>query len=253
MSVHKVALVTGASRGIGRAIAEQLARDGILVAVHFGRSAAAANEVVAGIIQHGGKAFPVQADLGSIEQIEQMFTALDQALLEHTGEAKLDILINNAGVTPVISIAQMTESEFDELFDINVKAPFFVTKQALQRLRDGGRIVNVSSMSAIRARGGIPAYSATKGAINSMSLSLAQLLGSRGITVNAVAPGATETDLISDLLTGSNSVRMQLQSKVVLGRLGQPKDIADVVSFLVSEQGGWLSGQVLQASGGQEL
>jgi NAD(P)-dependent dehydrogenase (short-subunit alcohol dehydrogenase family) len=164
----KIALVTGASRGIGRAVAERLAADGATVAVHYGASADAAREVVAGIEAKGGKAFAVQGDVRKLEGVHTLLAALDKALAER-GLSGLDILVNNAGLASYDGFADTSEQTFDDLFDTNVKGLFFVTQQALPRLRDDGRIINISSIVARTYFADIPAYSATKGAVHTLT------------------------------------------------------------------------------------
>ncbi|MDM0085384.1 SDR family oxidoreductase [Variovorax sp. J31P179] len=243
----KVALVTGASRGIGKEIALRLGSEGATVAVHFNRNEAAAAEIVREISTAGGKAFAIGADVSKTSEVASMFDTLDRELEVHTGRRGLDIVVNNAGISPVLTIEETTEGQFDEIFAVNVKAPFFVIQHAVGRIRDDGRIINVSSMSAVRARPTLVAYAASKAAVNGMTLALAQHLGNRGITVNAVAPGATDTDMLPD------SIREMLKSRVALGRIGTASDVANIVVFLASQDAGWLTGQLLHASGGQEL
>lgn len=189
-----VALVTGASRGIGRAIAIQLAKDGATVVVHYGHDQTATNEVIQSITSTGGTAFPVQAELDTLKGVYALYDALDAALIEQTGTTQFDILVNNAGIYPRATIENTTEEMFDRQFAVNVKAPFFLIQQSLPRLQDGGRIINLSSAVTRVAAPNLAAYSLTKSAINTLTLTLAAQLGSRGITVNAVAPSATDTD-----------------------------------------------------------
>jgi len=246
----KIALVTGASRGIGRATAERLARDGAVVAVHYGQSADAAHDVVATITAAGGTAFAVQGDIRTLAGVRALFATLDE-VLSARGLSGLDILVNNAGVASYEGFAETTEATFDDLFDTNVKGLFFVGQQALPRLRDGGRIINVSSVVARTYFAGIPAYSATKGAVNTLTKHWAAELGVRGITVNAVAPGAIETDMSAWLRSeegAQNAFAIQ-----ALKRVGQPTDIASVVAFLAGPDGAWVSGEIIEATGGSKL
>lgn len=244
----RTALVTGASRGIGRAIALRLASSGAEVAVHYARQKEAAAEVVAAIRAEGGQAYPIKAEFGAHEgaPIDELFTGLEEKLEGR----RLDILINNAGIAagPAGSLDQVSPEEFDKVFAVNVRAPLFVSKRALPLMSVGGRIVNISSPSSRIANPDL-AYSMAKGALDVLSRSLAYLVGGRGITVNSVAAGITETD-ITAWLRGNEPVRAALSSMTSLGRIGQPDDIADAVAFLVSNDGRWVTGHVLDASGG---
>ncbi|MFF4354984.1 SDR family NAD(P)-dependent oxidoreductase [Streptomyces sp. NPDC001530] len=242
----KTALVTGASRGIGRAIAERLGSDGARVIVHYGRQETAAKETVAAIEAKDGQAIAVRAEFGTDEALDTLFTGLEAAL----AGKPLDILVNNAGIATGMegSIDLVTEETFDRVFAVNVRAPLFVSKRALPLMRDGGRIINVSSPSSRIANPDL-AYSMTKGAVDVLSRSLAYLVGSRGITVNSVAAGITETD-ITAWLRDNEPVRAALSSLTTLGRIGQPEDIADAVAFLASDDGRWVTGHVLDATGG---
>ncbi|GAA5105719.1 SDR family oxidoreductase [Nocardia iowensis] len=247
----KTALVTGASRGIGRAIAERLARDGVLVAVHFGQNDAAAKDVVAGIEADGGRAFAVRGDLGSTE-FATLLDDVDAGFAGLGAPAGLDILVNNAGMTIMKGVDTMTPAEFDTLFATNVRAPFFLVQGVIDRLRDGGRVVNLSSAVTRLAIPDILAYTMTKGAIDSFTRVLAQALGPRGITVNAVAPGYVLTDMNAWLIDNPDGQR-EASSNVALGRVGRPADIADIVSYLISDDARWITGQTLDASGGTAL
>ncbi|MFJ3215670.1 SDR family NAD(P)-dependent oxidoreductase [Kitasatospora sp. NPDC086801] len=247
----RTALVTGGSRGIGRAVALRLAADGALVAVHYGGNEAAAAETVELIAKAGGRAFAVRARFGESGAVDQLFEGLTAGLTEH-GEDGLDILVNNAGVHLVGSIGQLTEEEFDRVMAINVRTPVFVIQRALPLLRDGGRIVNVASAAT---RIGSPVqigYTVSKAALVALGAPLANELGRRGITVNTVNPGVVLTDMTSDW-TGAPEAMAGLESVTALGRIGQPEDIADVVGFLAGPQGRWVTGQTVDASGGTYL
>lgn len=251
----KVALVTGAGRGIGRAIAQRLARDGALVAVHYGNSREAAARTVAEIEAAGGQAFAVGADLsgaGLVGQIGTLFASLDAELNRRTGSTEFDILVNNAGIAPATAVGTATEADFDTVFDVNVKAPFFIAQRALPRLRNGGRVVNISSVVSRIAFPAFTGYSMTKGALDVLTRNLAEELGPRGITVNSVNPGVTKTDMADALFT-DDSAWQYAASMSPLGRVGAPEDIADAVGFLVSNDGRWVTGQMLDASGGMAL
>ncbi|RKN40482.1 SDR family oxidoreductase [Streptomyces hoynatensis] len=245
----KTALVTGASRGIGRAIAERLGRDGARVAVHFGGNETAAKETVAAIEAAGGSAFPVQATLGEPGDAEALWAAFD----ERSGGSGVDILVNNAGIDDGRQgLAGTAQAAFDRVFAVNVRAPFFLVQQGVARLRDGGRIVNVST-ALTHAPGAMPqlvAYTMTKAAIDAFTATLAKELGPRGITVNAVAPGAIDTDMNADWLRADPQARAAAAQSSPLGRVGMPEDVADVVGFLASEDSRWVTGQWIDAAGG---
>jgi NAD(P)-dependent dehydrogenase (short-subunit alcohol dehydrogenase family) len=247
----KTAIVTGASRGIGRATALQLARAGALVAVHFGSNGDAATQVLREIEDAGGHAFLLQADLTSTHEIAAMFESLDKEL-GRRGVDKVDILVNNAGIAIIGGIETVQEADFDRLFATNVKGLLFVTQHALPRLRDGGRIINMSSMVGHTASPGSIVYGATKAAVDSITLSLAQALGPRKIAVNAVAPGATDTDFIAFLMDDEAMVS-GLRSMTAMGEIGKAEDIASVVAMLASNVAGWITGERIRASGGMHL
>ena len=240
----KVALVTGASRGIGRAIAERLARDGALVAVHYGSNEAAARETVEAITAAGGRAFPVGAELGVPGDVDTLVAALD---------TDLDILVHNAGRYVLRRpIEVLTPEEFDKMFAVNVKAPFFLTQRLLPRLRDGGRIIAISSVATrVTAPNGI-AYPMTKGALDVFSQTLAKHLAPRGITVNSVGVGYTRTDMTAELLEVPENVAGNV-SRTALGRIGEVEDIADAVAFLASDDARWITGTKVDVSGGVGL
>ncbi|MFI1911985.1 SDR family oxidoreductase [Nocardia sp. NPDC020380] len=244
----KTALVTGSGRGIGRAIAERLGRDGARVAVHYNENAAAAKETVAAIETAGGTAFAIQATLGVPGDAEALWAAFDA----HADG--LDILVNNAGTDGVREpIGGTDEAAFDRVFAINTKAPFFVTKLGLDRLRDGGRIINVSTGLTRGAH--MPeliAYTMTKGAIDSLTSVLAKGVGPRGITVNAVAPGVVDTDMNAAWLR-NDEAWSATSTLSPLNRVGHPTDIADIVAFLASDDARWITGQWIDATGGALL
>jgi 3-oxoacyl-[acyl-carrier protein] reductase len=248
----KIALVTGASRGIGRAIAERLAADGALVAVHYGKNKSSAEDVVAGIAAKGGQAFAVGADLAAKDGVSQLYAALDKELSARRGSTKLDIVVNNAGIAPFVSFADTTPAVLDEIYAVNVRSLFFSSQEAAKRLNDGGRVVNLSSEVARAPAAGIPAYSLLKAPINNFTKALAVELGGRSITVNAVAPGAIDTDMAAALVQNPE-IAEQLKSQQALKRIGEPRDIADVVGFLASEDSRWVTGQTVYVSGGMAL
>ncbi|MBS2540069.1 SDR family oxidoreductase [Catenulispora sp. NF23] len=244
----KHALVTGGSRGIGRAIAERLAHDGATVVLSYASDHTAAQDTVATITKAGGQATAVHAPFGTHGDADRLWQAYDQA----TSHAGVDIIVNNAGIGRSSDLLALTEDEFDRVFAVNVRAPFFVAQGALSRLRDHGRVINISSGLARIAMPEIMAYGSTKGALDTFSLNLAKVLGPRGITVNSVAPGITATDVTADWL-GDQEAAQWAASVSALGRIGQPDDIAAVVAFLASEDGRWVSGRVVDATGGSGL
>ncbi|MEU4344346.1 SDR family oxidoreductase [Nocardia sp. NPDC023852] len=241
----KTALVTGASRGIGRAIAERLAADGAEVAVHYGTNKEAADETVSAIRRVGGRAFPVCAELGVEGDIDRLFGELMAGL----DGRPLDILVNNAAViTYEATIEQATPEQFDRLVAINVRAPFFIIQRALPILRDGGRIINISSGVTWFATPEV-VYGMTKGALNVLGRSLANTLGPQGITVNTVSPGITDTEMNSWLHTNDGAIS-GVASMTALERVGRGADIADAVAFFASGDGRWVTGQTLEVNGG---
>lgn len=247
----KTALVTGASRGLGRAIALRFAAEGALVAVHYGKSENEANAVVSEIEAAGGKAFTLQADTANVASIETLFTQLDTELTQRTGSTQFDILVNNAGVAQMIPFEETTEEQFDYHFDINVKGLFFTTQKALPRLRDNGRIINVSSKVSQRAFSGVAAYASTKGAVDTFTLQLAAVAAERGITVNTLAPGAIETDM-NPWLQSAEGQQMVLGMQAIK-RVGQATDIANAALLLASDDSGWMTANYIDASGGTML
>lgn len=244
----KTALVTGGSRGIGRAVALRLAADGAEVAVHYGGSEEAAKQTVARIEEAGGRAFAVQARFGGDGAVDQLFAGLTAGL---AGRG-LDILVNNAGISSVNPISQVTAEEFTRLLAINVATPFFIIQRALPLLNDGGRVINMGSTASRFAVSMQIGYTITKAALESMAPSLANELGRSGITVNTVAPGAVRTDMTAGY-TSIPEVVAGLEAITALGRLGEPEDVADVVAFLSGPQGRWITGQTIDVSGGTYL
>lgn len=248
----KTAVVTGASRGIGRAIAMRLAQEGALVAVHYVKSKAAAEETVGEIRRHGGSAFAIGADFSSLSGVNELYEALDAALQERIGAANFDILVNNAGIGQMIAIEEMTEEAFDEVMTINVKAPLFLIQQALPRLKDEGRIINISSAVTRIAFPNLIGYSISKGAINTLTSTMAKQLGARGITINAIQPGIIDTDMNTATLQDPEGRKFAVGISV-FGRWGQTEDIADIAAFLASSDSRWVTGQLIDASGGSHL
>lgn len=238
----KTAVVTGGSRGIGRAIVERLASDGARVLFSFHSNAALASEVVDVVASKGGEASAVRVDLGRLDDVRNLFTEADEVLGE------LDILVNNAASGSPLAMAEVTEEQFDAAFDANAKGTFFAMQEAAARLRDFGRIINISTINTVLPAPRNALYQGVKGAIEQFALVASRELGARGITVNVVSPGATDTDL----LRASNPPEAleQLPAFIPLGRLGQPADVAAVVAFLAGPDGAWVTGQNLRAGGG---
>jgi len=249
----KTVLVTGASRGIGRATASALANAGAHVLVHYGRSAQEAESLVAGIRSRGGRANAIRADLGTPEGP----TLLAKEVRSIVGE-RLDVLVSNAGISKVGTIKDHTAEDFDNLFATNVRSPFFLVQQLLPVLGEGSNIIVISSLGA-RAVVGKPgldnpsilAYAATKGALETLVKNWAAILGPQGVRVNAVAPGVIDTDM-------SNFTKTEVGREVTLGmqalkRIGKPEDVADVVAFLASDKARWITGASIPVDGGSKL
>jgi NAD(P)-dependent dehydrogenase (short-subunit alcohol dehydrogenase family) len=248
----KIAVVTGASRGIGRAIAIRMAKAGASVVVNYQKNAEAAAAVVREIEATHEEAFAVQGDVGTVAGIHQFFQALDAELTKRHGNNQFDILVNNAGIGRQGTVETTSEEVFDELMAVNVKGPFFVAQQAIPRLRDQGRIINLSSALSKHPYPRMAAYSIGKAAINHFTLILAAELGKRGITVNAIGPGLTVTDFTAHARQDPQVVQA-VSAHTALGRLGEAQDIADVAAWLASEDSRWVTGQYIEASGGSGL
>ncbi|MFD4661519.1 SDR family oxidoreductase [Kitasatospora sp. NPDC058444] len=246
----KTALVTGSSRGIGRASAERLAREGALVAVHYSTGREAAEEAVRGIENDGGRAFAVQAELGAPGGVHELFLGLEQGLKERTGSTELDIVVNNAGIMGGVAPQDTTPEQFDRLVAVNAKAPFFIIQRALPNMPDGGRIINISSGLTRFANPDEIAYAMTKGAVEMLALHFAKHLGPRGITVNSVAPGITRN---SNPVFDIPQAVEQMAALSTFNRVGEPQDVADVVAFLASDDARWVTGAFIDASGGTLL
>jgi 3-oxoacyl-[acyl-carrier protein] reductase len=244
MHPSPVAIVTGASRGIGAAIAQRLARDGHAVVVNYAGKAEEAAKVVAAITAAGGRATAVQADVADASAVRRLF---DEAERLYGG---VDVLVNNAGIMPpqLPPLADTDDTTFDRLFSVNVRGSFNTMREAAKRLRGGGRIVNFSSSVIGLALPGYAAYAATKAAVETLTNILAKEMRGKGITVNAVAPGPTATALLLDGKTPEAIAR--LEKAAPLERLGTPEDIARVVAFLAGPDGAWVNGQTLRVNGG---
>jgi 3-oxoacyl-[acyl-carrier protein] reductase len=242
----KTALVTGASRGIGRSTALALAKAGAQVLVHYGNSAAEADGVVQQIRAAGGRADAVGADLAVADAPHKLAVQVRKIIGD-----RLDILVANAGVTASVTIEDATVEEFDRLFAVNVRAPFFLVQQLLPILGTGSSIVLLSSLAAHASVGTLSAYAATKGAVDTLVKHFAASLGERGIRVNAVAPGVVATDMSSFAKTDAGrDFKLGLQA---LKRIAQPDDIGDVITFLASDAARWITGDTIRVDGGSKL
>jgi 3-oxoacyl-[acyl-carrier protein] reductase len=242
----KTALVTGASRGIGRASALALAAAGAQVLVHYGRGAKEADDVVAEIAEAGGRADAIATDLVAADGAGK----LARQVRSIVGD-RLDILVANAGILKAATIEETTVEDFDKLFAVNVRAPFFLVQRLLPIMCKGSSIVLLSSLSASAVVGTEPAYAATKGAIDTLVKHFASTLGARGIRVNAVAPGVVETDMLNFTRTDADrDIALGMQA---LKRLAQPDDIGGVIAFLASEDARWITGDTIRVDGGSKL
>lgn len=245
----KTALVTGASRGLGKATAEALAALGALVAINYANNDEAAQATLRTITDKGGKAFLVKKALGHFRAATELAEALDKELMERTGSTGLDILINNAGGGPVANLDATTPELYDKILGDNLGGPFFVTKALKPRLREGGRAIFVSSLGAKNALPEYVVYSISKSAIETFTVVMAKELGPRGITVNCIMPGLIASDANADLRADAN-LKKYLEDNTVLRRLGEPEDFAGVVLSLISPQMAYVTGQVIEVSGG---
>jgi 3-oxoacyl-[acyl-carrier protein] reductase len=234
----KVAIVTGASNGIGRAIAERFAEAGAIVVINYSQSAEKAQQVVKGILAKGGKAVVSQANMSQVSEARRLVTDAARQF------GRLDILVNNAGKFMPKSLMETTEADFDHVIALNAKGPYFAMQEAAKVLKDGGRIVNISTDGTHLSFPGATAYLGSKGALEQYTKGLAQELAPRNITVNTVSPGFTETGMMTDQY---RQIGIQLSP---LKRIGTPKDIADIVAFIVSDEARWLTGQNIHAGGG---
>ena len=238
----KVAIITGASRGIGSSIAKQLSEAGAKVVVNYSSSPEKAAEVVNEIKKNGGEAVAVQADVSKVSDVEKLFSQTIEAF------GKVDILINNAGVILYKLLSDVTEADFDRLFEINVKGTYFACQQAMKFMENNGRIVNFSTSVVGSMLPTYSVYAATKGAVEQITRQLAKEFGSKGITINTVAPGPVNTELFT---VGKTEQQIDAARKAnAFGRLGESEDIANVIGFLVSDKAQWVTGQTLRVNGG---
>ncbi len=242
----KTALVTGASRGMGRASAIALAAAGAQVLVHYGRGAKEADGVVAEIRKAGGRADAIATDLAAADAADKLAKQVRRIIGD-----RLDILVANAGVSKAATIEEMTVEEFDKLFAVNVRAPYFLVQQLLPILGEGSSVILVSSLGAHATVGTLSAYGATKGAIDTLVKYFAAALGPRGIRVNAVAPGVIDTDMSN--LVKTDEGKTSVLGMQALKRIGQPDDVGSVVAFLASHEAGWITGDTIRVDGGSKL
>jgi NAD(P)-dependent dehydrogenase (short-subunit alcohol dehydrogenase family) len=243
----KTALVTGASRGMGRATALALAAAGARVIVHYGRNADEAKGVVEQIRAAGGRADAIAADLAAPDGAHKLAGQVRDLIGDH----RLDVVVSNAGVSKSAAIEDMTVKDFDNLFAVNVRAPYFLVQQLLPVLGDGGSVVFLSSLGARAAVGALSAYASTKGAIDTLVKYFAAAFGPRGIRVNAVAPGVIDTDMSN--FTKTEEGRATVMGMQTLKRIGQPADVASVIAFLASDDARWITGDVIAVDGGSKL
>ncbi|AZF43354.1 3-oxoacyl-ACP reductase [Pseudomonas sp. R1-43-08] len=238
----KVAIVTGASRGIGAQVAKRLAQEGFAIVVNYSSSAAEAETLVSAIETHGGRAIAIKADVASSQDVRRLFDETEQQF------GGVDVLVNNAGIMSLATIAETDDATVDRQININFKGSFNTMREAAIRMRDGGRVINFSSSVVAMLQPTYGVYAGTKAAVEAMTSVFAKELRGRSITVNAVAPGPTATDLF---LNGKPQEAVERLSKLApLERLGQPEDIAATVAFLAGPDGAWINGQTLRANGG---
>ncbi|WP_323991598.1 SDR family oxidoreductase [Nguyenibacter sp. L1] len=248
LSGGKTALVTGASRGIGRASALALAEADARVIVHYGRNAREASAVVKKIREHGGRADAIGVDLAAPDGPHKLATEVRRIIGD-----RLDILVANAGMgKEATPIEDTTVEDFDSLYTINLRAPFFLVQQLLPVLGQGGSVIFLSSLAARAAVGTLPAYAATKGAIDTLVRHFALALGERGIRVNAVAPGVVVTDM-TDVIVKTDVGRRTVLGMQALKRIAEPDDVGDVIAFLASDEARWITGETIHVDGGSKL
>jgi len=241
----KVAIVTGASKGIGASIAQHLAAEGAAVVVNFSSSKEGADRVVGEITRNGGKAVAVQANLSKEADVKRLFAEAKKAF------GRLDILVNNAGIYEFAPLEEINVEHFHKQFDLNVLGLILASKEAVKSFgAGGGSIVNISSVVSTTGFPGISVYSATKGAVDAVTRSLAKELGPRNVRVNSVNPGMVETEGLHSAGISESDFRKQVEAQTPLGRIGQPKDIAPAVVFFASPDSGWITGETLYISGG---
>ncbi len=250
---NKIALVTGGSRGLGKDMAISLAKKGLNVILTYNSKKEEAEAVAAEIEQAGQKAAALQLNTGDIKTFDTFFERVKTVLANTFDTDRFDFLVNNAGIGIQAPFAETTEDQFDTLMNVHFKGVFFLTQKALPLLNDGGRIINLSTGLARFANPGYAAYAAMKGAIETLTKYQAKELGSRGIVVNVVAPGAIETDFGGGVVRDNAQVNQYLAGVTALGRVGRPDDIGSVVAFLCTEDAKWINAQRIEVSGGMNL
>ena len=253
MSQNKIALVTGGSRGLGKEMAFRIAEKGLDVLITYNSKKDEAEFIVAEIEKTGQKASALQLDVSDSKNFDKFFNELKTVLKGKFGTEKFDYLVNNAGIGINAPIAEMNESDFDSLVNIQFKAPFFLTQKSLEFINDGGGIVNISSGLTRFSMPGYGAYGALKGAMEVLTRYEAQEFGKRGINVNVVAPGAIETDFGGGVVRDNDQVNHHIASATALGRVGLPSDIGGVVAFLCTDDAKWINAQRIEVSGGVNL
>jgi NAD(P)-dependent dehydrogenase (short-subunit alcohol dehydrogenase family) len=249
----KIALVTGGSRGLGKNMALRLAEKGADVIITYQSQKEAADTVVSEIEKSGRKAVALHLDVADFKSLDGFLQQVSQTLQSKWGVTKFDFLVNNAGIGATIPFAQVTEEDFDRFMNIHFKSVYFLTQKSLPLLNDNGRIINISTGTTRFCVPGYSVYASMKGAIETLTKYLAKDLGARGITVNVVAPGPIETDFNNAAIRNNPERKAAMASMIALGRVGQAEDIGGVVAFLCSADGGWITGQRIEASGGVSL
>jgi len=249
-STEKIALITGGSRGLGKDMALQLARKGVNIVFTYHSNVGAASSVIKEIEQQGSKAAVIQLDVSNVKSFDVFISHFKDVLKKEFRKERFDFLINNAGIGIHASFVETTEDQFDQLMNIHLKAPFFLTQKALPLLNDGGRIINISTGLARFSNAGYAAYASMKGAVEVLTRYQATELGSRAISVNTVAPGAIETDFSGGVVRDNPQLNKYIADATALGRVGQAEDIGGVVAFLCSSEAKWINGQRIEASGG---
>ncbi len=249
----RIAIVTGGSRGLGKSTALNLAKKGVDVILTYKAQAAHAEAVVAEIVAMGQKAVALPLDVAQSSSFAAFAEQVRAALQSHFGTTHFDVLVNNAGSGLYVSLTEATEAQFDEMVNVHFKSTFFVTQKLLPLLRDGGRIVNISSGLTRFAFPGYGVYASMKGAVETLTKYMAKELGARGIAVNVVAPGAIATDFNGGAVRDNAQVNAMLSAQTALGRVGEAEDIGPMVASLVSEDNRWVNGQRIEVSGGMLL